>query len=121
MKFKVDENLPIDVAARLRAAHYDASTVHEQQLGGKPDWRISEVCREEDRVLLTLDLDFANVRAYPPRDYAGIIVLRLSRQDKRHVLNTLERVLALLMQEIVYRRLWIVEETRIRIWGEDID
>lgn len=121
MKLKVDENLPIEVANRLRAARYDARTVHEQLLTGESDLRISEVCQQENRVLITLDLDFANVRAYPPTCYAGIIVLRLSRQDKHHVLNALERILPLLSQETIHQRLWIVEETRIRIWGEDAD
>lgn len=121
MKFKVDENLPIEVAQRLRSARHDASTVHEQQLSGGPDMRIIEVCQQENRALVTLDLDFANVRAYPPSHYAGIIVLRLGRQDKRHVLNAFERALALLTQEPLQQRLWIVEETRIRIRGENTD
>lgn len=121
MNFKVDENLPVEVAEQLRAAHYDASTVHEQRLSGNPDLRIIEVCRQENRALVTLDLDFANVRAYPPNQYAGLIVLRLGRQDKRRVLNAFARVLHLLPQEPVAQRLWIVEETRIRIWGENTD
>lgn len=45
----------------------------------------------------------------------------MSRQDKHHVLNALERILLLLSQETIHQRLWIVEETRIRIWGEDAD
>jgi len=32
MKFKVDENLPIEVAGSLRQAGYDAATVSEQHL-----------------------------------------------------------------------------------------
>ena len=34
MKFKVDENLPVEVADLLRQAGYDATTVVEQHLGG---------------------------------------------------------------------------------------
>jgi hypothetical protein len=33
---------------------------------------------------VTLDLDFANIRAYPPGKHAGIVVLRLKHQDKIH-------------------------------------
>jgi hypothetical protein len=36
----------------------------------------------ESRILVTLDRDFANIEAYPPRQHAGIIVLRLKTQDK---------------------------------------
>ncbi|HYP39961.1 MAG TPA: DUF5615 family PIN-like protein [Chloroflexia bacterium] len=34
MKFKIDENLPVDIAELLRAASHDAVTVIEQ---GRPD------------------------------------------------------------------------------------
>ena len=37
MKFKVDEDLPVDVAALLRAAGHDASTVREEALTRTPD------------------------------------------------------------------------------------
>jgi predicted nuclease of predicted toxin-antitoxin system len=42
MRFKVDENLPVEVADSLRQAGYDTATV------------------------ITLDTDFADIRAYPP-------------------------------------------------------
>ena len=34
MKFKIDENLPVEVAELLREAGHDAATAIEQQLGG---------------------------------------------------------------------------------------
>src|ERR1035438_145478 len=77
MKFKVDENLPIEVAVALREAGHDAMSVVDQGLGGRADASVAEVCRREGRSLVTLDVDFANVQAYPPRDYAGLLVLRL--------------------------------------------
>jgi hypothetical protein len=36
--------------------------------------------------LVTLDLDFANIRAYPPAEYPGIVVLRPNKREKRSVL-----------------------------------
>jgi len=46
--------------------------------------------------LVTLDLDFANIRAYPPGEHAGIIVLRSKRQDKLTVLAYIRRLAAAL-------------------------
>jgi len=66
MKFKVDENLPLEVVVLLRSADHQAITIHEQQMTGEADPRITEVCQQEERALVTLDLDFANVRSYPP-------------------------------------------------------
>jgi len=44
-------------------------------------------------------------------------VLRLQRQDKSHVLAVVATVVPLLGEEPLEHRLWIVEESRIRIRG----
>ncbi|MCX7681847.1 MAG: DUF5615 family PIN-like protein [Anaerolineae bacterium] len=46
MEFKVDENLPVEVADLLRQVGYDVATVVEQHLGGRPDSDIASVCQE---------------------------------------------------------------------------
>ena len=119
MRFKIDENLPIDVADLLGLAGHDALTVFDQKLIGEADSRILGVCQEEARTLITMDLDFSDVRSYPPQEYFGLVVLRLHRQDKPYVLDTIRRIIQLFEQEQVERRLWIVEENRIRVRGED--
>jgi predicted nuclease of predicted toxin-antitoxin system len=115
MKFKIDENLPVEIAQLLQESGYDAATVLEQQLGGKPDGNIAQICQQEDRIIVTLDLDFADIRTYPPSEYAGMIVFRLSQQDKFHVLNICQRMLAVFKRETPQQKLWIVEDNRIRI------
>ena len=115
MHFKIDENLPIELSNLLHQAGYEATTVVEQSLGGKADTEIADVCREEQCILITLDTDFADIRAYPPEEYCGLIVLRLGRQDKPHVLKTISRLLPVLSRETLDKHLWIVEENRIRI------
>lgn len=64
MRFKTDENLPEELAEILRAAGWDALSVIEQQLGGKIDPQIAAICRNESRVLVTLDLGFGDIRTY---------------------------------------------------------
>lgn len=113
--FKIDENLPAEVAAILREAGHDAVTVLEQAMGGDPDTRVSEVCSAEGRALLTLDLDFSDIRAYPPTSYPGIIVLRLVSQDKASVLNVVQRLIPPLANEPLSGKLWVVDESQIRI------
>jgi predicted nuclease of predicted toxin-antitoxin system len=76
MKFKTDENLPMEVAALLNRHGHDAVRVDEQGLAGVADAGVAAVCLVEQRAIVTLDLDFADIRAYPPENYSGIIVLR---------------------------------------------
>jgi predicted nuclease of predicted toxin-antitoxin system len=115
MRFKVDENLPREVCDLLNRAGHDAISVGEQGLGGANDARMYKRCQDEKRALITLDADFANVRAYEPNSSSGVIVLRLARQEKQRVLDVVASILPLLAREPLAKRLWIVEGTRIRI------
>lgn len=115
MKFKIDENLPIEVAGLLRQAGYDAATVYDQKLVGEADENIATVCQSEQRSIVTLDTDFADIRAYSPEQYSGIIVMRLRQQDKQYVLDIVKRWIKSLPEETLEGRLWIVDERQIRI------
>ncbi len=115
MRFKIDENLPIEARDAFIQAGFEASTVEDEALSGSPDANIASICRAEKRAIVTLDLDFADIRAYPPAEYSGLIVLRLQKQDKRTVLNIVERLVPLLQDEPLVSRLWIVDERRVRI------
>ena len=115
MKFKLDENRPVELAESLGKAGLDAVTVVAQDLGGRPDRDIISVCRNEDRALITLDVGFADIRLYPPESYPGLIVLRLARQDTPHVLALAAQLPELLQREAIDGCLWIVEEHRVRI------
>lgn len=117
MEFKIDENLPIEAAQLLRLAGHSADTVHDEQLTGHPDPDIAAVCRRESRILVTLDLDFADIRVYPPEQYAGVIVLRPRLQAKPDVLSLLKRLVGLLGQQPLEKMLWIVDESRLRVRG----
>jgi predicted nuclease of predicted toxin-antitoxin system len=115
MKFKTDENMPAEAAEDLRQAGHDALTVADQQLAGQPDVRVAEVCRMEGRALLTLDLDFSDIRVFPPSVYAGIIVLRPSVQTVKNIRRLVGQVVALLSAEPLVGHLWIVDEGQVRI------
>ena len=120
MRFKVDENLPVEVADLLRSVGHDALTVFDQKLVGENDKHILDVCQEEERALITLDLDFSDVRSYPPQEQCGLVVLRFRRQDKQYVIEAIKRIIESIEEEQIEGRLWIVEENRIRVRGEDV-
>lgn len=115
MRFKIDENLPVEVALLLRNEGHDAMTVDEEDLAGSSDSNLARICRNEDRVLITLDLDFSDIRAYPPNKYSGLIVLRLQRQDKLTVMTFAQRLIPLLSTEVLKQRLWILDENKVRV------
>jgi predicted nuclease of predicted toxin-antitoxin system len=115
VKFKIDENLPSEYVAILRQAKHEADTVRDEGLGGKIDEIVADFCQNEDRVLVTLDRDFSDIRAYPPERHPGIIAISVARQSKRRLLDVLARIVVLLDSEPVRNRLWVVEDNRIRV------
>jgi len=117
LKFKVDENLPPEFAAILQDAGFEADTVADEGLCGAADALLAQHVRTNHRVLITLDLDFANIQSYPPAGHAGIVVLRPHSQDKMTLLVFLRSLIPALRKSSPENRLWIVEEDRIRIRG----
>src|SRR6266513_1675705 len=91
-----------------------AGVPRDEKFSGAGDSVLSERCRAEDRVLMTLDLDFANVQAYPPKSHPGIVVFRSRSQDKPTLVALLKRLVPALLQLSPKHQLWIVEPDRIR-------
>jgi len=117
MRFKLDENLPIAAAELLRQLGHDAMTIHDQQLVGELDPRIAAVCLAEQRALVTLDLDFSDIRTNPPGEFGGIVVLRPRTPGRESVLKLVARLMSLLVSERLDNNLWILAEcakTRLR-------
>ena len=67
-------------------------------------------------MLLTRDLDFANIHAYPPADYPGIVVLRLPDDAiAAQIVSALDRFLRKTdLVNQVPQHLVIVEPSRVR-------
>ena len=61
MKFKLDKNMPRDAATRLRDEGHDVETVIDEGLGGEDDPPVLKAATVEGRILLTFDLDFADI------------------------------------------------------------
>lgn len=76
MKLKLDENLGRRAATMLRTAGFDVAIVPEEGLCSASDQQLLEICRQEGRCLVTLDLGFGNPLRFPPASYPGIAVLQ---------------------------------------------
>lgn len=116
---KLDENVPDHVGSILRAAGHDVALAREQQLAGAIDEDLLRVASSEDRTLVTLDRDFTNSLRHPPAQTAGIVVVRLADQTLARIRSAASRLADLLSREQPHGRLWILDETRLRIWPRD--
>ena len=115
MRVKLDENLPIQFKCLFTESGHDAATVADEGLGGASDVEVATVCVGEQRVLVTQDLDFSDIRTYPPAEHSGIVVFRLSNAARDAVLEVGAVLIERLGGSSPEGQLWIVEDSRIRI------
>ncbi len=115
VKFKLDENVPLQLKSIILNAGYKASSVYEQKLSGKKDKIVLEVCTQEKYVLITNDTDFENNIAYPPQKHAGIIVFKLRKQGPHAVSEAFLRLLRTGEIENCTHTTTIIEQHHIKI------
>jgi predicted nuclease of predicted toxin-antitoxin system len=115
VRFKIDEHLPVEITELLGQHRHDAVPVRDESMSGEVDPAVANVCQKEARTLITLDLDFSDIRTYPPEEYHGIIVFRPGLQSISTLVRLTARIIPLLDQEPLIGHLWIVEDHQVRI------
>ncbi len=116
MKFLLDANIPRSAARLLRDLGHEAEDVRDVLPLGADDATVAAHAQARQLVLVTRDFDFADIRNYPPKDYAGLIVLELSDDA---IATQVNRALQSFVSrpELLARlagRLAIVESWRVR-------
>jgi predicted nuclease of predicted toxin-antitoxin system len=99
----------------LRNAGYEADRVHDEGLSGAIDASVWERVCAEGRFFITLDLDFADIRRYPPGSHHGILLLRARSRSRPAVLQVLQRVLSEQQLDNLSGCLAVADETHTRI------
>jgi predicted nuclease of predicted toxin-antitoxin system len=115
LRFKLDENLPRRVEPALRDLGHDVETAISEGLAGAVDPILLAACAAEDRLLITLDLDFADIRAYPPGSHRGVWVLRPAEQTFNAILDLVRAGVRLSAVERTVGQLWVIDKKRVRI------
>lgn len=115
VNFKLDENLPEVVLQVLTGLGHDAQTVAQEGLAGAVDEDVLRTSITEQRVLVTLDLDFSDIRAYPPGSHAGIWVLRPPKQTFSLIADCVKAAVKLAATERTSGQLWIIDARSVRI------
>jgi predicted nuclease of predicted toxin-antitoxin system len=116
MRFLIDANMPRSIIALVASLGHEVEFARDVGLAAAPDHEIAARAQSTGAALLTRDLDFADVRRYPPSLYPGIIVLRLSDGViAKEIMGVTERFLrdATFVGNLA-GRLAIVEQDRVR-------
>lgn len=94
MKIKVDENLPAGVSEVLAAAGHDVHTVIGEGLAGQVDRVVFQAAVTENRLFVTQDLDFSDIRQFQPGVHAGIVLIRLRDPSRSRLVARMQQILA---------------------------
>jgi predicted nuclease of predicted toxin-antitoxin system len=115
-RFLVDEDLPRSLARHLRERGIEADDVRDVGLRGMPDSEIFRFAVESGAALLSADLGFANILAFPTGTHNGIVVARFPNETPVSALNqAIAAALMLLSPQDVSGNLIILEPDRIRL------
>ncbi len=115
MKFKIDENLPVEITEELRLLGHDADSVKDEGLSGCPDSSLMKTVEHEQRIFCTLDKGIADIRKYPPSKYAGIVLFRPPSHGKGQVLEFVKAHLKEILSFELKSKLAVISESGLRI------
>lgn len=115
MKFLLDANMPYSAKSVFRG-HDRAIHVRDIGLTDASDDEILEYARREETMIVSRDLDFANIMLHPINTHAGAVVLRVpSSFTAEQIKKVLQRFLLVVDIASLPRSLTIVEPERFRI------
>jgi len=115
MKLKLDENLSRHLKPTLAALHHAVMTVADQGLLSRSDTLIAEVVKNEEMMLLTMDLEFGDIRKYPPGCHPGIILFRPRNLGPLAVNRFVEEFVRDTDLEQLSRCVVVVDPSRVRV------
>lgn len=115
MRIKLDENIPLELQSRLAGLGHDVHSVFDENLGGEPDEKIWRACSGEERFLITQDLDFSDVRKYPPGTHAGIMILRVADDSRENLIRVVLQAFQVQETSAFARALVVVTDVKMRI------
>jgi predicted nuclease of predicted toxin-antitoxin system len=115
-KLLLDQNVPYQVAARLRMSYpsWDIWHASDLGLGTSPDTEIVEWARQRGAVTVTFDEDLADQRLFPLGSHAGVVRLRVEPSTESETLAALDRLFSAFEFDGLRMALTIVDARRIR-------
>ena len=115
MRFLADMGVSQWVATWLREQGHEVVHLRDENLQRLPDDQIFEKATQENRMILTFDLDFAEILAFSGSKDVSTIIFRLHNARSSHVIERLKRVLDESSDALEQGAIITVEERRHRV------
>jgi predicted nuclease of predicted toxin-antitoxin system len=115
MRFLLDMNLPPAMTGWLRSEGHDVVHVRDIGLADLPDRDVFVRAAADERIVVTFDLDFAEIVALRGAAGLGVALLRLRLARQNRLRERLRVAIAEAAVALQAGAIVVVEDTRIRI------
>lgn len=115
MRFLADMGISMHTVAWLRQQGHDAVHLREEGLQRLPDTEAMTKARSENRIVLTMDLDFGYLLAVSRASLPSVILFRLSDESSEVVNVHLAEVLSRCASDLQSGAVISVSDTAIRV------
>jgi predicted nuclease of predicted toxin-antitoxin system len=119
MRILADEcvyQITVDV---IRSWGFSVITAQEAGLAGYKNGDVLAYAQNNTLIFLTRDKDFTDVRIYPPSDFNGIIVIKISPSNQHDVHQILHQVLSAKSLNELRAKLVVVDRKKYRVIGSE--
>lgn len=115
MRFLADAGISPRTVEFLQRRGHNALHVREINMQRAPDCAVMEGARDEQRVVLTFDLDFGEILALGVLDRPSVVIFRLGNETSDSVNRRLETVIAERSSDLESGALILIEDLRYRV------
>jgi predicted nuclease of predicted toxin-antitoxin system len=113
MKFLLDENVDIRLAAYLTGQGHDVTAIGRDYPASLPDSTVLTIAEREARILITNDRDFGELIIRQARHHVGVLFLRLGTVDLATLIARISSVLTTHSAQL--DQLIVITDRRIRV------
>jgi predicted nuclease of predicted toxin-antitoxin system len=115
MRFLADMGISLRTVEWLRSQGYDIVHLRDEGLQRLPDPEILEKARLENRILLTIDLDFAQLLATLQSSLPSVILFRLGNENYDQINDCLSILLTDCMNDLLLGAIISVNNRGFRV------
>ncbi|BCB95884.1 hypothetical protein JZK55_08060 [Dissulfurispira thermophila] len=115
MKFLADMPISPKTVMHLRSLGHDVYRISEKGLYRAKDHDIVEIAVIENRVILTMDLDFAAIIAISHMAIPSTVIFRVMDESYENINALLENILPRVGNDLLNGAIVIIEDDRFRI------
>ena len=115
MRFLADMGVSYSVVLHLRKQAHDVVHLRDEGLQRSADEDVVARAADERRIVLTFDLDFAELAFNRRSTFPSVVIYRLTDQRPQRQIERLMAALLVAKQALETGAIVIVDDTRVRI------